>query len=793
MTKQNNTIFLVIGIVVLLLVVAKIGFFPELSFFATVNYASQCSLPSCPSGYTSVERYCDTSDNECYRVCEKQLEGSCGSYSSFFSDTGYTKFGWDGKYNSGQTYTTPSYDVDDNYCYKFYPQTSFKVDTWGSADSYSMYITNSWGSNSICSTLSSKSVIADYYTLGRGTDGRGYTASGKVTEYGGSTCDGGQPIFHLKGRLDVDLFVSRASWIEGGVSTKEVSCSYECDRDGDCDTDIWVGTASCSGNNVYQTFRDYYCSSYSCSYSDVSKLRESCTYGCSNGACVTGECNTGDFKCEGTTYYECINSNWANQGKVEGECGYTGKYELGPNQLVAMESFSGGSTISRTSTRYPIVSFIYILPPIVIDADDNSVSTDRTIYDELDDGKTLQIPTSQVWSLFYVIENNYQLTTICDVIDVETGQCAKINPGVVIACSEGQFDPSLGLCVVQPESRIICPEGGRYDVAQGVCIFNPPLQAVCPEGSIYNVNTEQCEYSPDTAYVCDIGFNYNPSTGKCEKYPDQQINCPGGYAYDQAIDMCIRYPDERIICPIGATYNFITDKCEYTPPESYVCQIGFIYNPSTGKCELKPAEQIICGIGTYSENLDLCIYEPQTSIVCSKGILTEISPGNYACIYTPETIEKCPTGTTYNHLTDKCEYYPETAYVCEGGFTYNPSTGKCEIEIQVVCIQGTYDSEKRACVYEPNMEYLCINGELTYETGKAKCIIYPEQSIICPRGFTYDEVSDKCIIYPDYWTAGIKEEIEKISWDNIWEDYKILIILGVAVFLLLILIGGRKR
>jgi hypothetical protein len=227
--------------------------------------------------------------------------------------------------------------------------------------------------------------------------------------------------------------------------------------------------------------------------------------------------------------------------------------------------------------------------------------------------------------------------------------------------------------------------------------------------------------------------------------------------------------------------------------ESYVCQIGFTYNSLTGKCELKPAEQIICGIGTYNENLDLCIYEPQISTVCSKGILTEISPGIYACIYTPETIEKCPTGTIYNHLTDKCEYYPDTAYVCEGGFTYNPSTEKCEIEVQVVCIQGTYDSEKGACVYTPNMEYLCINGELTYENGEAKCSIYPEQSIICPRGFTYDEASDKCVIYPDYWTAGIKEEIDKFDWASIWEKYKIWIMLGGAVFLLLILVGGKRR
>ncbi len=468
------------------------------------------------------------------------------------------------------------------------------------------------------------------------------------------------------------------------------------------------------------------------------------------------------------------------------------KLLLGPNQLVVMESFSGGSTISKTSTRYPVILWGgEILPAIVIDASDNSVSTSEAIYDQLEAG-TIQVPYNQVYSLFYVIENNYQLPTICNVVDVDTGLCAQVNPGIVTACSEGQFDPSLGLCVVQPESIAICPAGGYFDVVQAVCIFHPPLQAVCEQG-IYNVNTEMCEYYPDEEYVCDYGFVYNSNIGKCVAYPLHQINCPGGYAYDAVIDKCVRYPVEQIICPTGTTYNFNTDRCEYTPPSAYVCQIGFTYNSFTGKCELRPAEQIICGVGTYNEITNTCVYEPQVSAVCEIGILTAIGNGNYACVYTPEAITNCPTGTTYDIVLDKCVSYPDVSEECPTGTTYNPATGLCEGELQITCVQGTYDPDRFACVYSPNMEYLCINGELTYVDDVPQCLIIPESTIVCASGWTYNSETDMCERFPDYW-AGVIPDVTKIPFKQLWEDNKILIlIIGGALLFFIIISGGRRR
>ena len=502
-------------------------------------------------------------------------------------------------------------------------------------------------------------------------------------------------------------------------------------------------------------------------------------------------CITGEERCEGFETERCVNEAWRNVGEIGGKCGF-GKFVLGENQLIAMESFSGGSTISKTSTRYPIINFVDILPAIVIDSKDNSVLTTKLIYENLEDGEAQQIPLTQVWSLFYVIENNFQLPTICDIIDVSTGLCAKVNPGITIACSEGQFDPSLGLCVVQPESRTICPDGGRFDVVQNICIWNPPLQAVCPSGSVYNVNTETCQRTPISEFVCTSGFSYNPDTDKCEVYPESQIHCQPSYAYDTQLDQCIRFADERVVCPLGSNFNQDSGICEFTPNEPFICQVGFEYNEARNKCEFRPSQELLCGLGTYDSSKGVCVVEPPTQLVCnSGGVLTDIGNGNKACITTPQSIIRCPTGSTYNIQSDKCEIFPDQNFVCPDQFEFNQATGRCEIDVQVVCIQGSYDSDRDGCVYEPNLEYLCITGELTEENGEKVCKITPEITIVCPQFSAFNEEIDKCVRTPDINNPEETQDMEDI--DNLlpW------IIGGIAILVLLIVIGTllfrRKR
>jgi len=782
MKKNKTNFFKIFGTILLILFLLIILYFVFGTQQATFTYSNQCSLSSCPSGYSEVETYCKDTTNKCYKVCEKEIDGYCGSYGSF-NTAGSIKTG---NYNSGTLYSTNSYSTNNDYCYKFYSVYSYSVLDKGSASSFNpyTYVYSSSYSNDKCSTSTSSSVTSDTYVIGRGT-GNSIQGVGRVTEYGGSTCSGGSPLFKSSGTYSLALYVSKANWNDESTDTKTITCEYECNENSDCGTNEYIGNKYCKDGNVFQKYRTYTCNNFNCDYSDNEQLISTCSAGCLNGVCLQTECSIGDEKCEGTTYYTCISNKWVSQGKVIGKCSYSEKYTLGENQLVAMESFYGGSTISRTSTRYPVINFVSILPTIIMDSTSNSVMTDKTIYTTLDNGGTYQIPLDQTWSLFYIIENNYQLPTVCDVVNVETGLCTSINPGIVTICSEGQFDASLGLCVIQPESSIVCPEGGRYDTSQGLCVFNPPLQAVCPEETVYNVNTEKCEYTPATSAICDGDYIYNSVTNKCEKYPESQINCPSSYAYDLSTDKCLKYPSTLTICPVGSIYSSSSNSCEYTPSSTYVCQTGFTYNSNTNKCEYIPSQEIICGIGTYDSTKNVCIYEPQTSAVCNKGVLTQIGDNNYACIYTPETIEKCPTGSTYNIETDKCERFPSSSYICESGFEYNEETSMCEVNVQIVCLQGTYDDSKKACVYSPNMEYLCINGELTYSGGDAKCIITPEASIVCPEFWTYNSQTDKCEKYPD-----IEETESKL--ENIIIT-ALLSIVGLILFMLLILFLLNKR
>lgn len=370
--------------------------------------------------------------------------------------------------------------------------------------------------------------------------------------------------------------------------------------------------------------------------------------------------------------------------------------QLGTNQLLAVEAFGAGKTVSKTSMRYPVVAFSRLNPVIITDSSTNSVSINKQIYDDLDVGKTLQVPVTQTWSIFYVINNNGQLPTICDgAIDVNTGKCANIPTGIVFVCSQGQFDPSLGLCVVQGTVQTVCAYG-RFDTVQGLCIWNPPIQAVCPSGTVYDIDSQKCTYTPTSEAVCNSGYTYNSATNKCEIYPSSMIICPPNYAYDKSSGKCVMYPVTTTICTSG-TFNPSTGVCEFTPSTAAVCPTGTTYNSQTNTCQYYPSQEIICGSGgTYNTQTRTCIVNPPSQTVCPQGIF---DTALQACIYSPPTVGSC--------------------------------------------IQGTYDPIKNACIIVPNIQYLCING--VYDSLTNTCKITPQTRIVCQTGYVYNSTLDKCV------------------------------------------------
>jgi len=50
-----------------------------------------------------------------------------------------------------------------------------------------------------------------------------------------------------------------------------------------------------------------------------------------NGGNNGDECTIGQTKCEGTTYYQCLDNNWVSQGEVNGYCGYSSGNNGGNN------------------------------------------------------------------------------------------------------------------------------------------------------------------------------------------------------------------------------------------------------------------------------------------------------------------------------------------------------------------------------------------------------------------------------------------------------------------------------
>jgi len=110
-----------------------------------------------------------------------------------------------------------------------------------------------------------------------------------------------------------------------------------------CDKkDGFVGDSYCSGGNVYQVYRDYYCSSQQgCLYKDVEKLKQACPAGCLNGQCITTSCKDicGDWVECGDQQKKrtCVEYYWSNGHCVEGE-----KYTVYSTNAGDMESIDLG-------------------------------------------------------------------------------------------------------------------------------------------------------------------------------------------------------------------------------------------------------------------------------------------------------------------------------------------------------------------------------------------------------------------------------------------------------------------
>lgn len=195
--------------------------------------------------------------------------------------------------------------------------------------------------------------------------------------------------------------------------------------------------------------------------------------------------------------------------------------ELGEGDLLAFESFSGPRVVSIEDLRYPVQSFCLAHPAVITDAGENGSTSNAELYQLLMQGKSLSIPSDQVWGLFYVFDNSEGLVgTQCslqEAYDVNLDSCSDLT-GIVTVCSEGVFDAATGTCTVQGavvdgDVSKFCSIG-RYDITAGACVYNPPVEKVCEKG-IWNDKSLQCEYVVSSD--CPTGFEWSSSLQRCEQ------------------------------------------------------------------------------------------------------------------------------------------------------------------------------------------------------------------------------------------------------------------------------------
>ena len=399
--------------------------------------------------------------------------------------------------------------------------------------------------------------------------------------------------------------------------------------------------------------------------------------------------------------------------KVLNTCSYD------QNDMLVAETFSGGQTINKDNLRYPIKSFCRAHPSIITQDSTKTSFTSTNIPQDLINEVSVTISSDETLTIFYIIENNYDLPTICTsddnlALNVGTGVCSS-TLGFTYLCSEGVFDALSGVCIVQPESKEVC-EKGRYDIALGVCIYNPPINVDCGSNNCYySLEQDTCVCSMTDQLSCDEGYTiYYPTQSNCEGEGDVWLTCPQCPS-DKICPSSICKPrcDQGVTCKNDNNYLI-----------EYCLSNGEITGETgKGQCSIygewsETNEEGKCPTGYSKVTMDKCREDIEEFNLCNND-----ETFNYVTL----TCDKpailnavCPETSTprFNNIKSIIECVVEpTKYVeCENGYLYNKDLDMCVKDIQV---------------YEPSRDDILIYTEI--DTGcedTSECTIYGS-TMIC--------------------------------------------------------------
>ncbi|PIN88809.1 hypothetical protein COU61_03330 [Candidatus Pacearchaeota archaeon CG10_big_fil_rev_8_21_14_0_10_35_13] len=209
-------------------------------------------------------------------------------------------------------------------------------------------------------------------------DGDGYTdmkdagCSGKKdkdeTNCGDGTCEGGETSQTCSADCGVqdscsDTDNGQVSNVQGTTSgflnnnaysntdlcadtgnVKEYYCSgnYEQNTTVSCGTDSY-GSNYCQNGNIYKDYTDKFCSTGSCGATTTAQIVENCTYGCSNGTCLTQPANSCNDSDGGTNYW----NNGTVTGYYDGQSYSNTDYCVNPNNSTGMVEYSCSGTVMQ--------------------------------------------------------------------------------------------------------------------------------------------------------------------------------------------------------------------------------------------------------------------------------------------------------------------------------------------------------------------------------------------------------------------------------------------------------------
>lgn len=334
------------------------------------------------------------------------------------------------------------------------------------------------------------------------------------------------------------------------------------------------------------------------------------------------------------------------------------------NQLLGVETFGGNKQVSIYSTRYDVKKFCLAHPAIVMKQGKGSTTT-AEIYQKMVYGETLTVPEDEIWTLFYIFDNDGTIPGYCENgYDVINDRCYNMS-GITFVCSEGVIDEVTGTCTVNYNTTSVCPDGGRLDMGIAKCIYNPPIHYICSNSDAnYYPAVGKCQSTPLANDTCgNKAETYNPISNYCESFPSSYIMCDPFFAYDSNLAKCVRTPLSNGTCEFGGALNTAKTLCIKDVPPSLQCVPGSILK--------------------LINNVYTCVYEPKVTngtANCVQGTFNS-SSGN--CEIRPNYDYLCLAGSTINTAKNACIINPQKTYVCPEKSTYNNATGFCEVTAEL--------------------------------------------------------------------------------------------------------------